>query len=117
MIDYNKYHVVNVHYVIWKRIFLSEPQLNEIIEGAIFYPNSFDIEILTTNPKYYKLWECLKKDYSYPQVSLKEMGYDENIGCYVVDIHSPQIMSFIRNVNRMWAEQPYTKKRWIEKYG
>ena len=112
-----KYHFTPIHYTIWKRIFLSNPNLYTIIEGAILYPNCFDIEILTFSPEYEKIWECLKKDYEYPIVTLNEMGYDENLCCYVVDVNSLNILEFIKWVHRHWNENPRNKKNWIEKYG
>lgn len=114
---WSKYHVTDIHYVLWKRIFLSDPQLFRMIEGVIFYHASYDMEILTFNPEYSKLWECLLKDYGYPHVALREMGYDENLHCYCVDVHSPILLNFIRNIQRMWSENPRSKERWIQKYG
>ena len=114
---FSKYHVTNIHYVIWKRIFLSDPELYKIIEGVIFYHNSWEMEILTVSPEYGKLWECLHKDYDDSMVKLVEMEYDKNMHCNIVCIHSPDLMDFIRSVQRMWSENPRMKKEWIEKYG
>lgn len=113
---FRKYRVTNIHPVIWKRIFLSDPSLYKMVDGVIFYHNRFSMEILTENPRYYKLWECLEKDYG-GEVGLYEMGYDEYLHHYIVEVSAPRLLDFIEAVYRMWSEEPSRKEEWLRLYG
>lgn len=101
--DYPDLHIklLNKRFHNWKPLmkFYIGKDLYDLVDYAVYFKNSWDIEFFTLNEDYKEIWSKLRVREDYGRTRLRGFEWDKNYSCYSVDVFCPDLINFIISWN------------------